>query len=135
MPRLSTWMLRLSLAALLAGATLGALLLAGLPASAPQAGALRAAHIILMLFGWLIQFVVAVGYWILPRYPAAPERGSAALGWIAFGLFQAGLGLALAGSLTSSLRPFAAAGQLLLAGATMVFLLLLVPRVKPFGRD
>jgi cbb3-type cytochrome oxidase subunit 1 len=133
MPRLSAWMVRLSLVALVAGATIGALLLGGIPAAVRQAGALRAVHITLMLFGWLVQFVLGVAYWILPRQAVAPERGPVSLAWLAFGTFQAGVGLVLVGAAAPSVGVLAPAGQLLLAGATLLFLVLLVPRIKPFG--
>lgn len=133
MPRLSVWMVRLSLVALVAGAVIGALLLGGMPAAVRQAGALRAVHIALMLFGGLVQFVLGVAYWILPRAPVPPERGSVSLGWLAFGVFQAGIGLVVLGAAAPSLQAIGTAGQLLLAGATLLLLRLLVPRVKPFG--
>ena len=72
-------------------------------------------------------------YWILPRYAAAPERGSEVLAWLAFGMFEAGLGLTVFGATTPSLCSIAPVGRLILAGATLLFLVLLFPRVKPFG--
>jgi heme/copper-type cytochrome/quinol oxidase subunit 1 len=91
---------------------------------------LRAAHLDLMLFGWLVQFVLAVGYWMLPRHAEGPDRGPKWLAWSAGGAFQAGLVLAVAaaftpGAATLAARVLLAAGALLLAG-------LLYPRVRPF---
>ena len=90
MPPLSAWMVRLSLVSLALGALVGGLLLAAVPAVAPHGAALRQMHLDLMLFGWLVQFVLGVAYWMLPRHAATPERGSAPLAWGAFALFQCG---------------------------------------------
>ncbi len=133
MPRLSVWLLRLSLLALLVGSGLGAWLLATEPGFIPARPALRLIHLDLLLFGWLTQFVLGVAYWMLPRHPVAPERGPVWLGWTAFALFQAGLGISLVGTDTSSHGTIAPAGHLLLAGATFIFLLLLWGRARPFG--
>ncbi|HEU4647687.1 MAG TPA: cbb3-type cytochrome c oxidase subunit I [Gemmatimonadales bacterium] len=133
MPRLSAWMVRLSLVSLVLGALVGGLLLAGVPVSAPHGAALRQAHLDLMLFGWLVQFVLGVAYWMLPRYAAKPERGSPRLAWGAFALFQGGLALAVVGQALARPSIAPAAGRLLLAGATFVFLGLLWGRAKPFA--
>jgi len=131
MPRLTAWMLRLALLALLGGAVIGAALLGGLPAAQLHAGALRALHVDLMLFGWLVQSVLAVAYWILPRRATIPERGPAPPAWAAFGLFQAGVAAATLAPMAPSALMLLS--RLLLVSATLLFLLLLIPRVKPFG--
>lgn len=70
MPRLSAWTLRIALLYLLAGFTIGALLLAnkGLPYW-PQVWALLPVHIEFLIVGWMIQLALAVAFWILPRFP------------------------------------------------------------------
>ena len=133
MPRLSVWMLRLSLLALFTGGLAGALVLGGFPPALVLAGRFRAMHLELMLFGWLVQFVLGVAYWILPRHAAGSERGSVALGWTAFGLFQAGIGLALIGEGGPAAEILVPAGRVLLVGAILLFVGLFVPRIKPFG--
>ena len=135
MPRLSAWMIRSSLFALLLGSAAGALLLSrAAPARSlaltPQ---LRAMHLDLILFGWLVQFVLGVAHWILPRYAIRPERGPALPAWTAFGLFQGGLVLCLVGAAAPALHALAPAGRILLTGGALLFLFLLFPRVKPFG--
>jgi hypothetical protein len=132
MPRLSVWMLRLSLLALLAGSLPGAWLLATEPAFHPSTPALRLLHRELMLFGWLAQFVLGVAYWIFPRYPRAPARGSPRLAWATFCLFEGGLGLTLAG-VGAGLPSLAWSGRAMLGGGTGGFLLLLWRRIRPFG--
>ena len=129
MPPVSRWMIRISLVSLLAGAAVGALLLAQLPAALAHEGTLRAIHLDLMLFGWLMQFVLGVAYWMLPRYPTLPERGSPAAAWSALALFDAGLLTAIVGW-TLSLTGLASLGRAALVGGTLVFLGVLVPRVK-----
>lgn len=132
MPRLSVWMVRGSLLALLAGTGLGAWLLSTEPGYDTARSGLRDVHITLLLFGWLVQFVLGVGYWILPRYASAPDRGPLWAGWMGYVLFLAGLGLGLVGYLQPP-NGLAPASRLLLAGATAIFLILLWGRAKPFG--
>jgi phage tail protein X len=132
MPRLSVWMLRGALAALLAGSLPGGWLLSLEPGLDRLSPGFREAHIVLMLFGWLAPFVLGVAYWMLPRYPTAPERGQPALGWMVYGMYQTGLLLAVAGALAAS-PGLASRGQLLLAAAGLSFLMLLWNRVRPFG--
>jgi len=132
MPRLSVWMLRTALLALLAGTALGAWLLATEPRYDATRAALRDVHLTLLLFGWLVQFVLGVAYWMLPRYASAPDRGPPWAGWAAYATFLAGLGLGIIALLLPA-NGLAPAGKLLLAGATFVFVLLLWGRAKPFG--
>ncbi|MEO8139632.1 MAG: hypothetical protein ABI742_08305 [Gemmatimonadota bacterium] len=132
MPRLSVWMLRSSLLALLVGTGLGAWLLGTEPAYDTARAGLREMHLTLLLFGWLVQFVLGVAYWMLPRYPTAPDRGPVWLGWTAYAGFTLGLVFGFLGRL-APLGNLGSSGRLLLAGATFGFLLLLWGRAKPFG--
>lgn len=133
MPRLSVWMVRSSLVALVLGALAGGLLLGAAPLVTMPGLALRQMHLDLMLFGWLVQFVLGVAYWMLPRYLVQPERGPVHVAWGAFALFQGGLLIAVAGdaSLAGGLAP---AGRMLLSGATLVFLAILWGRARPLTR-
>ncbi len=132
MPRLSVWMLRTSLIALLAGSALGAWLLATEPGYAAGRAGMREMHLTLLLFGWLVQFVLGVAYWMLPRYPVAPERGPIWVAWAGYAAFLAGLSAGPVGLLMHH-NGIAPAGSVLLAGATFTFLLLLWGRARPFG--
>lgn len=76
MTRLSVWSIRLSLVHFALGIALGATMLVA------KAGYMdvtmlkhRATHVHLMLFGWLIQLVIGVGYWILPKFSTGSKRG------------------------------------------------------------
>lgn len=132
MPRLSAWFIRASLVYLLAGFSLGALLLAnnGTPFM-PDAWVLLPAHVEFLLAGWIVQLALGTAYWILPRHTKGPSRGSPHWGWTAFALFN--LGILLAAS--SGLLPpaFQVLGRVLEALAAFVIALLIWPRVKAYG--
>jgi hypothetical protein len=91
-PRLSIWFIRVALADLALGVTFGALLLAnkGVPFD-PAVWRLRAAHIELLLIGWLVQLAMGVAFWILPRFWAKPARGNTTGAYLAFALLNAGV--------------------------------------------
>lgn len=102
MPLLSIWAIRSALIYLALGFTFGALLLfhKGLPIS-PWLWRLLPAHIDFLLFGWTVQLVMGVAYWILPRFSREPRRGNVSLARAAvlclnLGVLLAGLGPALA---------------------------------------
>lgn len=132
MPTVSVRLLRLSLIALLAGAAIGAWLLAVEPWDSGWLPRLQAAHIHLMLFGWLMPFVIGTAYWILPRHARADERGSVPIATGATWLIGAGVVLGPAGAL-AAIPGLERAGLActLLGGA--LFVRLLWPRVKAFG--
>ncbi|HET7790581.1 MAG TPA: hypothetical protein VFK78_07260 [Gemmatimonadales bacterium] len=103
MPRASVWLIRLALLHLLAGFTLGALLLVakgtGVPAGAM---ALLPVHIEFLLIGWMAQLAIGVAHWIFPRFGAGgtfrgPRREGAA--WIALVALNLGVWAAAAGGL------------------------------------
>ena len=132
MPRLSTWLVRASLICLVAGALLGAALL-----SSPAVPALRglerlvAAHVELMLVGWLMQLAMGVAYWILPRAGGKrPAGGLAAAG--AAGV-AAGLAAAVAGTVTHA-PALVTAGRGLEAVGAALFGLHVVIRLERWRR-
>lgn len=94
MPRLSIWAVRLSLLYMLSGFTSGAILLAnkGVP-FVPLAWNLLPGHIDMLLFGFVIQLAIGMGYWILPRYRSG-SRGNETGVWIALAMLNLGIGLA-----------------------------------------
>ena len=122
MPTVSIWFIRAALAYLLAGFSLGALLLAGKGIALPP-GLWRwlPVHFELLLVGWLVQLVMGVAYWIFPRFGLTPAaRGREGLAWLAFVLLNGGVCLASVGVLSD--RPvFAVVGRSaeVLAAATM----------------
>jgi hypothetical protein len=132
MPPVSAWLLRLSLVALLGGGALGGWLLGVEPWASAWLPRLRAAHVHLMLFGWLLPFVLGTGYWILPRHASGEARGSPRLGVAGAALITAGVVLGPAGALAASRSLERSGLACALAGAGL-FLSLLWPRVKAFG--
>jgi hypothetical protein len=94
-------MIRAALLWLVAGYTVGGLMLLnkGVPVE-PWLWALRAAHVQMLLAGWLVQFACGVAFWILPRLDAAGSRGDERPVWGCFVALNVGVTLgALAGPL------------------------------------
>lgn len=134
MPPISIWLLRLAFSALVAGALLGGWLLGSEPWSSAWLTRIRAAHIHLMLFGWLMPFVLGVAYWILPRHGTAEERGPAKRGVISGVLIGAGALSGLAGAMAGS-GALSRGGTLVEILGIALLLSLLWPRIKRFGRE
>jgi hypothetical protein len=98
----------------------------------PWTWKLLSPHIELMIFGWTMQFVMGIAFWILPRFTGAGRYGKQSLGWWSFGLLNSGiLFTALGGWFADDL--FSLIGRLCTLGAVVPFVLLLWPRVKPLG--
>lgn len=132
MPAISVWLLRLSLVALLTGAALGAWLLGAEPWPSEWLPRLRAAHVYLMLFGWLLPFVLATAFWMLPRHTQGAGRGSPGLGIAGTALLSAGTAIGLTGSL-AGVPPLWRGGLACTILGALTFLRLLWPRVRAFG--
>lgn len=132
MPAISVWLLRLSLVALLTGGALGAWLLGAEPWPSEWLPRLRAAHVYLMLFGWLLPFVLATAFWMLPRHAQGASRGSPGLGIAGTGLLSAGTLIGLTGSLTEVPLLWRGGLACTVLGA-LTFLRLLWPRVRALG--
>lgn len=136
LPRLTGWMLRLALIYFLIGFTMGAVLLAGKAGPIlPGMWALLPPHIELLLIGWALQMILAVAYWIFPRYALPPARGNPTPAWIAAGALNAGIVLVVLAPLT----PFPAGLMLAGRGIEMLsvsaFGILLVKRLRPYQVD
>jgi hypothetical protein len=94
MPRLSVWFIRCSLIYLAIGFTLGGLMLFNKGISlTPLLWRLLPSHIEFVLFGWTVQLVMGMGFWILPRFSTQPVRGNEKLAWAAFILINFGIWL------------------------------------------
>ncbi len=131
MPRLSRWAIRLSLLYLLAGFTIGALLLVN-KGTGWNPGLWRwfAAHQDFLLLGWMGQFSLGVAYWAFPRY-RGNHRGNPALAVASLLLLNLGLGLTFAAGFWG--LPWLAWGRTAQALALLAFLVYAWPRVKPIG--
>lgn len=133
MPKLSVWLVRASLIHMGIGFLFGALMLLqkGIPVNA-HLWQLLNPHIELMIFGWTIQFVLGIAFWILPRFSGEQRYGRAYLGWWSFGFLNTGILLAAVGT-WFAVDSIALVGRLSTLGAVLLFVILIYPRVKPLG--
>jgi hypothetical protein len=92
MPRQTVWFIRASLLYLLAGFTIGALILAqkGRPYDA-GVWLLLPVHIEFLLAGWLLQLVLGMAFWIFPRFGVGAARGRESWIWVSFALLNLGI--------------------------------------------
>ena len=132
MPRLSVWAIRSALVYLALGVTCGALLLANKGVSlSPLVWRLLPVHIEFLLMGWILQLIMGVGFWILPRFHSA--RGNVRAAWLAYVLLNMGVLLAGLGPTLGASQFVALLGRSAEAGAALAFALHAWPRVKPPG--
>jgi cbb3-type cytochrome oxidase subunit 1 len=132
MPKLSVYFIRAAMLYLILGFTLGGLILIqkGLPIW-PAAWRLLPAHIEFLLFGWTVQLVMGVGFWIFPRFRRS--RGDERPAWLAFGLLNLGVLLIGLGPLLGAPPAVSLIGRLAEVGAVGAFVLHSWPRIKPPG--
>jgi hypothetical protein len=126
---------------LLVGAGLGGYgLIASVVELPYDRGAVLPAHVEVMLFGWLVQMVLGVAWWMLPR--RLEDRGSAAAGEdgrgrtapvvLAFAALNAGLALSVLAHASGSVS-LAAAGRVVALVAVARVVAAMAVRVRPFG--
>ena len=132
MPRLSCWFIRAALLYLAVGATLGALILIhkGSPLH-PLVWRLLPAHVEFLLFGWTVQLVMGVVFWIFPRFWRS--RGSEKPVWLAFVLLNIGIWLVGVGPTLGAEWWALPGGRIAQAGAVVAFALNAWSRVKAPG--
>jgi heme/copper-type cytochrome/quinol oxidase subunit 1 len=99
MPRVSQWLIRAALLQLLSGAMLGAVYLVfkaegWFPTIVTHLGT----HQEQMLVGWMVQLVIGVAYWILPRPAEQAVYTSTGVMWLVFWLLNAGVLVASLGT-------------------------------------
>lgn len=99
MPRLSQYIIRTALVYLLLGFTVGGLLLAhkGLPFE-PLLWSWLPTHIEFLLVGWVLQLIMGMAFWILPRFWVAPRRPNERYVWATFVLLNLGIWLVVVGT-------------------------------------
>lgn len=132
MPGPSRWFVRASLIHLVAGFSLGGVLLIhkGLTLDLP-AWRLLTPHIELLLIGWIVQLTMGVAFWILPRFGRGPARGGETAMWLVLVLLNGGV---LAVCLASSLilpEWVQLSGRAAEAASALIFGIRVWPRVKP----
>lgn len=133
MPKLSVWMVRASLVCMGIGFLFGSLILhhKGIPIY-PWTWLLLNPHVELMIYGWTMQFVMGVAFWILPRFSGEGRYGKSYLGWVSFALLNIGLVLITSDS-WFLLGYLATSGRVLTLLAVIAFVVMMWPRVKPLS--
>ncbi|MFN2317073.1 MAG: hypothetical protein ABR551_01080 [Gemmatimonadales bacterium] len=134
MAALSTWAIRLALVQLLAAFLAGGWLLAarGIP-SLPRPDWLLPVHLELALLGWTLQLAMGVAYWMLPKFKSGPPRGPTGPAIAALVVFNAGVLLVLASSV-SGVAGLALVGRTGELAGVGLFAANALPRIKAFGR-
>lgn len=133
MPVLSRWFIRASLVYLVLGLTLGGLLLANKGLGFyPAIWRSLPAHIEFLFLGWMVQVVLGVAYWILPRLGGKAPRGIEWLAFLALGLLNLGIWLSVAQAIFL-VDGLALTGRIFESLGAVAFLLAVWQRVKPFG--
>ena len=137
MPVVTRWMLRSAFVCMLAGITLGALMLLqkAYPIN-PAIWALLPLHIELLTIGWIVQFTMGTAYWILPRYLGKSKRGKKYLAYLMVFMLNGGLGIVLVGRLLSDTCPIniTALGRLLELASVLLFIALHWKRVVTYNK-
>lgn len=132
MPKVSLYLVRLALLYLVAGFTIGSLLLAdkGLRIGT-WLWVLRPLHIEFLLFGWMVQLTFGVAAWILPRTATRSSLRPVVVAGVLLnaGVWLVGIGGGLSGSVGLVL-----AGRICEIGAIGAFGYHVWPRVRPFGK-
>lgn len=132
MPRLSRWFIRASFVYLLLGFTAGGLMLAQKGVALyPLIWQLLPAHIEFLFFGWTVQLIMGVGFWIFPRFWRS--RGNETPAWAAFWLLNVGIWLVSSAPLLASIPIISVMGRVAEVGAALAFALHAWPRIKPPG--
>lgn len=133
MPKLSVWLVRAALIQMGVGFLLGALILfhKGIPIY-DWMWKLLTPHIEIMIFGWTIQFIMGVGYWVLPRFPGNQRYGRTWLGWLSFALINLSVLIAGLGGWFDH-DVLLIAGRVSGLAAILAFILMMWPRIKPIA--
>jgi hypothetical protein len=123
MPPLARWHIKAGLVYLAGALTIGVLLAAQPVFALPGTlHSLRPVFLHLLIVGWLTQLVFGVAYWMFPKASKEQPRGSERMGWLTFGLLNAGLLLRAVAEPWFALnpRPQIGAGLAIAAVAQMV---------------
>ena len=131
MPRLSSWFIRLSLIYLAIGFSFGALMLAneGL-AFDLHLDMILPVHVEFLLAGWMLQLVLGVAYWILPRYVQGLPRGNQTTAWLSLIFLNTGI-LMVTLNAVFKLPWFVVLGRALEAVSALLFLRVSWRRIRP----
>ena len=134
MPLLTRLLIRSALIHLALGFTFGGLMLFNKGVLiAPWLWRLLPLHVELLLFGWTVQIMMGVGFWIMPKFAGGRSRGRVWAAWAAFILLNAGVWLAGSAPLLDLPPVVALAGRLCEAGAAGLFVFHAWARIKPMS--
>jgi hypothetical protein len=135
MPALTRWFLKISLVYFIIAMLLAVLMAAGTPLKLPfPAGALSPVYFHMFMAGWVTQLIFGVVFWMFPKHSKELPRGSEALGWTVFWLFNAGLALRLAAEPAQAMRPGLVWGWMLVASAVLQWAAGMVFVINTWGR-
>lgn len=132
MPTLTRWAIKIGLVHFVLGIAIGTVMLAA-KAGYGSMGILnhRPVHVHMLLFGWLVQLVIGMGYWLFPTFLSGPKRGTPRLAAASVLTLNVGVVLGTAEPWVVSLG---AAGWMLESAAVVMFALHGWPRIKA-GRN
>jgi hypothetical protein len=132
MPKISIWMIRLSLIWLLISALAGSLILIHKAAVLHHSiWILLPVHFELAIWGWLVQFVMGTAYWMFPKKLEEERRGPVLPAWIMVCLFNTGLFFIVTSALSPNI-PATITGRALIAGSIIIFAGLIWQRVVTY---
>jgi hypothetical protein len=92
-----------------------------------------AAHIELVVLGWMVQLAMGVALWILPRFGVPASASGSTSGWMAWILLNSGIGLVVAADLGVASVALALAGRSLEAAAAAAFAIAVWRRIRASG--
>src|SRR3972149_11201059 len=120
MPALTRWVIKSSLIFFVAAPILALALAANSLWELPAfVRALGPVYFHLFMVGWVTQLIFGVVFWMFPKHSKERPRGSEALGWLTFGLLNAGLLLRLGGEPAQALDPAPLWGRTLAVSAVL----------------
>ncbi len=133
MPRMSVWLIRAALLHFLSGALMGSAYLC-FKAEGWFAWSVShlPVHVEVMLVGWMVQLVIGVAYWILPRPADEPRDAHAPVMWAVFGLINAGVLIAALGGDPLFPAWTGLAGRVMEVAAAALFALHAWNRQRPY---
>lgn len=133
MPTLSRWAIKLGLIHFVLGIVLGATMLAAKAGYGPITLLNhRLVHIHMLLFGWLVQLVIGVGYWLFPTFLSGPKRGTPRVAAASVVVLNVGV---VIGTAAPWVPQMGALGWALESSAVALFAVHAWPRIKSSSRE
>ena len=92
---MTRWFIKSAMLYLIAALVVSVLMQSDLSLRVPLLRVLWPTYLHLLVVGWLTQLIFGVAFWMFPKHPSAPPRGSDRLGWTCFVLLNIGLAIRL----------------------------------------